>query len=62
LRFIGYNSCETEELKTFAVARGLVARNKKPSKGWLVDILLEADTHRTFSKLYELPAELRKMI
>jgi hypothetical protein len=39
-----------------------VARNKKPSKGWLVDTLLEADKHRTFSKLHELPAELRKMI
>jgi hypothetical protein len=59
---VGYSDCDVDELKKFAVDRGLVTKGKKPSKRLLVDALMEADRKRTFPKFFELSAELRKFV
>jgi hypothetical protein len=63
-RFIGYHECTLSELRTLARDRGIIASNEKPLKPALVQMLLEADEHRTLdiNNLLDLPPELRCLI
>jgi hypothetical protein len=49
-------------LKKFALDRQLITASKNPTKHWLIETLLAADKARTFQRLLDLPAELRKAI
>jgi hypothetical protein len=63
IRFIGYDDCTLTELRKFARDRGLTTPSaEKPSKSTLIQRLLEADETPTFTRFFELSAELRQTI
>jgi hypothetical protein len=62
IRFMGHHECTQSELRKFATDRNIIAACEKPSKSSLVHLLLDADKVRTFSKLFDIPPELRQSI
>ena len=60
--FICYDTCDDQELKKFAIDRGIISLRQKPTRKWLVDTLTQADEERTFHQFTALPSELRLQI
>lgn len=57
-----YDTCTYLELKQFALNRGLITSDRAPVKRALTGMLTKADDDRTFSKIPDLPPEIRKSI
>ncbi len=58
---LGYSKLQNAELQKFVDARGLTVA-KKPTKKMLVKVLVDADQNRQFTRLFDLPPEMREMI
>lgn len=59
---ICYSNCTFDELKGFAIDRGLISNKAKPGHARLISLLLKADMNPTFAQLNNLPPELRTRI
>lgn len=57
-----YEGCDKDELKTFCDRRGLQLNNPTPKKRELIQLLEGADDGPSFSRLGDLPPELRVYI
>ena len=57
-----YDKCSHLELNEFAITRRLVDAGKSPTKRWLADRLMADDDHCSFTRMFDLPPELRKLI
>ena len=62
LGHICYDNCAFDELKRFALDRGLVSKKAGPASARLVSLLLKADMNPTFNRFSDLPPELRVRI
>lgn len=57
-----YNKCTLEELKGYALNRGLISKKANSGHARLVRLLLIADMNPTFTRFIDLPPQLRVRI